>query len=95
MINPSNSTHTSNIFFLSFQVLTANIGTLLDLYGVEKGLDHFKSSQELTFDEFRYYLQHEVFSSLPKSATLPIVRDYEKKISEVGLLLLILHIACW
>ncbi|KAF9423887.1 hypothetical protein HW555_000945, partial [Spodoptera exigua] len=64
-------------------VLTANIGTLLDLYGVEKGLDHFKSSQELTFDEFRYYLQHEVFSSLPKTATLPIVREYEKKISEV------------
>ncbi|VVC91266.1 unnamed protein product [Leptidea sinapis] len=42
------------------KVLTANIGTLLDLYGVEKGLDHFRSSQELTFDEFRYYLQHEV-----------------------------------
>ncbi|KAJ8722236.1 hypothetical protein PYW08_004638 [Mythimna loreyi] len=65
------------------KVLTANIGTLLDLYGVEKGLDHFKSSQELTFDEFRYYLQHEVFSSLPKTTTLPIVREYEKKISEV------------
>ncbi|CAH0691991.1 unnamed protein product [Spodoptera exigua] len=65
------------------KVLTANIGTLLDLYGVEKGLDHFKSSQELTFDEFRYYLQREVFSSLPKTATLPIVREYEKKISEV------------
>lgn len=69
----------------SFQVLTANIGTLLDLYGVEKGLDHFRSSQELTFDEFRYYLQHEVFSSLPKAVTLHVVRDYEKKISEVSL----------
>lgn len=67
-----------------FQVLTANIGTLLDLYGVEKGLDHFRSSQELTFDEFKYYLQHEVFSSLPKTITLPIVREYEKKISEVN-----------
>ncbi|XP_013145039.1 PREDICTED: switch-associated protein 70-like [Papilio polytes] len=65
------------------KVLTANIGTLLDLYGVEKGLDHFRSSQELTFDEFRYYLQHEVFSSLPKTVTLPVVREYEKKISEV------------
>ncbi|XP_052753335.1 differentially expressed in FDCP 6-like [Galleria mellonella] len=65
------------------KVLTANIGTLLDLYGVEKGLDHFKSSQELSFDEFRYYLQHEVFSSLPKTMTLPVIRDYEKKISEV------------
>ncbi|KAJ0176473.1 hypothetical protein K1T71_007652 [Dendrolimus kikuchii] len=65
------------------KVLTANIGTLLDLYGVEKGLDHFRSSQELTFDEFKYYLQHEVFSSLPKTVTLPVVREYEKKISEV------------
>nr|XP_037868363.1 switch-associated protein 70 isoform X2 [Bombyx mori] len=65
------------------KVLTANIGTLLDLYGVEKGLDHFRSSQELTFDEFKYYLQHEVFSSLPKTVTLPIIREYEKKISEV------------
>ncbi|XP_072949439.1 differentially expressed in FDCP 6-like [Epargyreus clarus] len=65
------------------KVLTANIGTLLDLYGVEKGLDHYRSSQELTFDEFKYYLQHEVFSSLPKTVTLPVIRDYEKKISEV------------
>ncbi|CAG9561725.1 unnamed protein product [Danaus chrysippus] len=65
------------------KVLTANLGTLLDLYGVEKGLDHYKSSQELTFDEFRYYLQHEVFSSLPKVLNLPVAREYEKKISEV------------
>lgn len=65
------------------KVLTANIGTLLDLYGVEKGLDHFKSSQELTFDEFRYYLQHEVFSSIPKTLSLTILREYERKISEV------------
>ncbi|KAJ2949257.1 hypothetical protein O0L34_g6210 [Tuta absoluta] len=65
------------------KVLTANIGTLLDLYGVEKGLDHYRPSQELTFDEFRYYLQHEVFISLPKAVTLPSVREYEKKISEV------------
>ncbi|XP_047503933.1 differentially expressed in FDCP 6-like isoform X1 [Pieris napi] len=65
------------------KVLTANLGTLLDLYGVEKGLDHFRSTQELTFDEFRYYLQHEVFSSLPKTLTLPISREFEKKISEV------------
>lgn len=64
-------------------MLTANIGTLLDLYGVEKGLDHYRSSQELTFDEFRHYLQHEVFSSLPKTLNLPVAREFEKKISEV------------
>ncbi|KAL4716702.1 hypothetical protein ACJJTC_004821 [Scirpophaga incertulas] len=56
---------------------------ITDLYGVEKGLDHFRSSQELTFDEFLYYLQQEVFSSLPKAVTLQVVREYEKKISEV------------
>ncbi|KAI8437013.1 hypothetical protein MSG28_010413 [Choristoneura fumiferana] len=38
--------------------------------------------EELTFDEFRYYLQHEVFSSLPKTATLQVVREFETKISE-------------
>ncbi|GBP46506.1 Switch-associated protein 70 [Eumeta japonica] len=63
-------------------VLTANIGTLLDLYGVEKGLDHFKSSQELSFDEFRYYLQQEVFGSMPKTSALSALREYENKISE-------------
>ncbi|XP_041979271.1 differentially expressed in FDCP 6-like [Aricia agestis] len=66
------------------KVLTANLGTLLDLYGVEKGLDHFKSSSELSFSEFRHYLQHEVFSNLPNTMNLPLVREYEKKISEVS-----------
>ncbi|GLH07654.1 Uncharacterized protein GBIM_13108, partial [Gryllus bimaculatus] len=42
------------------KVLTANIGTLLDLYGVERGLDHFRSTLELNFHHFRYYLQREV-----------------------------------
>ncbi|KAG7308452.1 hypothetical protein JYU34_005659 [Plutella xylostella] len=65
------------------KVLTANIGTLLDLYGVEKGLEHFRSSQELRFEEFRHYLQQEVFSSLPGTLALPALREYERKISEV------------
>lgn len=53
---------TPNVLF-SFQrsqVLTANIGTLMDLYGVEKGLDDYRSTQSLTFDQFLYYLQREV-----------------------------------
>lgn len=66
-------------------MLTANIGTLLDLYGVEKGLDHFRSAQELSFEEFRLYLQQEVFGSLPNTLALPLVREYEAKISEVSL----------
>lgn len=48
-------------FILILQVLTANIGTLLDIYGVEKGLEHFRSTSNLNFEHYRYYLQKEVF----------------------------------
>ncbi|KAF5293693.1 hypothetical protein FQA39_LY03178 [Lamprigera yunnana] len=67
------------------KVLTANIGTLLDVYGVEKGLDHYRSTATLNFDQFKYYLQREVFSSLPDKIPLIELRDYETKIAE----------ACW
>ncbi|KAF5308046.1 hypothetical protein FQR65_LT06421 [Abscondita terminalis] len=67
------------------KVLTANIGTLLDLYGVEKGLEHYRSTTSLNFDHFKYYLQREVFSSLPDKIPLPELREYETKIAE----------ACW
>jgi hypothetical protein len=42
------------------QVLTANIGTLLELYGVEKGLEHYRSTPAITFDHYIYYLYKEV-----------------------------------
>lgn len=42
------------------QVLTANIGTLLELYGVEKGLEHYRSTPNINFDHFLYYLIKEV-----------------------------------
>lgn len=47
-------------FMLCLQVLTANIGTLLDLYGVEKGLEHYRSTSDLNFEHFKYYLHKEV-----------------------------------
>lgn len=65
------------------QVLTANIGTLLDLYGIERGLEHFRSTSTLNFDQYKYYLQKEVFSSLPDKLTLPELREYENRIAEV------------
>ncbi|KAJ3645131.1 hypothetical protein Zmor_022818 [Zophobas morio] len=65
------------------KVLTANIGTLLDLYGVERGLEHFRSTPTLNFDQYKYYLQKEVFSSLPNKLPLPDLRDYEARIAEV------------
>ncbi|XP_018561110.1 switch-associated protein 70 [Anoplophora glabripennis] len=65
------------------KVLTANIGTLLDLYGVERGLEHFRSTPTLNFDQFKYYLQKEVFSSLPNKLQLPELRSFENRIAEV------------
>ncbi|CAG2059304.1 unnamed protein product [Timema podura] len=65
------------------EVLTANIGTLLDLYGVEKGLEHYRSTNELNFEHYKYYLQKEVFSSLPDTISLPTLREYESRIDEV------------
>lgn len=64
-------------------MLTANIGTLLDLYGVERGLEHFRSTTTLSFDQYKFYLQNEVFSSLPAKLLLPELREYESKIAEV------------
>ncbi|XP_049776225.1 differentially expressed in FDCP 6 homolog [Schistocerca cancellata] len=65
------------------KVLTANIGTLLDLYGVEKGLEHYRSTKCLNFGHYSYYLQREVFSSLPDNISIAALRDYEEKIDEV------------
>uniref|UniRef100_A0A1B6L3D9 PH domain-containing protein n=1 Tax=Graphocephala atropunctata TaxID=36148 RepID=A0A1B6L3D9_9HEMI len=65
------------------KVLTANIGTLLDLYGVEKGLEHYRSTSSLNFHHFKYYLLKEVFSSLPDFLSLQALREFESKIDEV------------
>ncbi|XP_055532831.1 switch-associated protein 70-like [Wyeomyia smithii] len=65
------------------KVLTANIATLLDLYGVERGLDHFRSTATLNFDHYLYYLGQEVFSSLSNELSLSALRNYETKIDEV------------
>ncbi|KAL1452076.1 hypothetical protein WDU94_006390, partial [Cyamophila willieti] len=65
------------------QVLTANIGTILDLYGVEKGLEHFRSTPDLNFHHFKYYLLKEVFSSIPDIHSFVELRAYEGKIDEI------------
>ncbi|XP_066247430.1 differentially expressed in FDCP 6-like [Euwallacea similis] len=65
------------------KVLTANIGTLLDLYGVERGLEHFRSTPSLSFDQYKFYLQNEVFSSFPTKLPLAELREYESRIAEV------------
>lgn len=68
------------------KVLTANIGTILDLYGVEKGLEHYQGSSTLNFDQFKYYLQKEVFT-LPDKLSLFELRNYETKVAEICWLL--------
>ncbi|XP_058803327.1 switch-associated protein 70-like [Phymastichus coffea] len=65
------------------KVLTANIGTLMDLYGVEKGLEHYRSTQTLTFEHYIYYLQKEVFSSLTDTIPINTCRSIEKGIDEI------------
>ncbi|XP_011645865.1 differentially expressed in FDCP 6 homolog [Pogonomyrmex barbatus] len=65
------------------KVLTANIGTLMDLYGVEKGLEHYRSTQNLTFDQYIYYLQKEVFSSITDATSVQTLKTLEEGIDEV------------
>ncbi|XP_014474106.1 PREDICTED: differentially expressed in FDCP 6 homolog isoform X1 [Dinoponera quadriceps] len=65
------------------KVLTANIGTLMDLYGVEKGLEHYRSTQSLTFDQYIYYLQKEVFSSITDATSIQMLRALEEGIDEI------------
>ena len=47
-------------FFCVFQTLTAQIGNVLDLQDVDKGIDDYRSTPNLTFDQYRYYLFKEV-----------------------------------
>ncbi|XP_014212272.1 switch-associated protein 70 isoform X2 [Copidosoma floridanum] len=65
------------------KVLTANIGTLMDLHGVEKGLDHYRSTSTLNFEQFIYYLQEEVFSSLTDATTRQKYRNLQGGIDEI------------
>ncbi|XP_014254262.1 switch-associated protein 70-like [Cimex lectularius] len=81
--NSLSTDSSGNVMKSKLKVLTANIGTLLDLYGVEKGLDHFRSTTNLNFYHFKYYLLKEVFSSLPESISPVALRDYESRIDEV------------
>ncbi|XP_015597393.1 differentially expressed in FDCP 6 homolog [Cephus cinctus] len=65
------------------KVLTANIGTLLDLYGVEKGLEHYRSTPTLTFEQYIYYLQREVFASLTDSTSIQACKALEECVDEI------------
>ena len=49
-----------------FQALTAQIGNVLELKDVEKGIDDYLSTPHLTFDQYRYYLFKEVETYINK-----------------------------
>ena len=44
------------------QVLTSNIGHILGIIGVENGIDEFRSTASLTFEQYRFYLNNEIFN---------------------------------
>ncbi len=48
------------IFAVIFQVLVAQIGNVLGLSDVDNGLDDYRSTSSLTYDQFRFYLSKEV-----------------------------------
>ena len=58
------STFATFVYHLAKQVLTANLGHILGVTGAENGLDDFRSTPTLSFEQFRYYLESEIFSSL-------------------------------
>ena len=52
------------LFFSLFQVLTHNIATCLGITDAEKGLEDYRSSSELSFRDYLYYVKVELFALL-------------------------------
>ena len=48
---------------VAFQNLTLQIGKVLELEDVDNGLDDYRSTSNLTFEQYRYYLFKEVSES--------------------------------
>jgi len=63
--------------------LTADIGKILELDDVDKGLDDYRSTSYLTFEQYRYYMFKEVFSALPDEMSIPDQHKNESKVDEV------------
>ena len=61
----------TNFLYFFLQDLTDKIGKILDLQDVDKGLDDYRSTSYLTFEQYRYYLFKEVFSALPDEMSIP------------------------
>ncbi len=62
---PGNFNARSFSHFLTFQVLVAQIGNVLGLKDVDRGIDDYRSTASLSYDEFRFYLSKEVSRHFP------------------------------
>ncbi|XP_037075438.1 differentially expressed in FDCP 6 homolog [Pollicipes pollicipes] len=73
-----------NVTKSRLKVLTQNLGTLLDLADqkVEAGISEFRSTPTLTFEHYKYYLTHEVFSRLPADLTPDQLRVYHEAVED-------------
>ena len=60
----------NDLLYFFFQNLTSDIGKILDLQDVENGLDDYRSTAYLTFEQYRYYLFKEVFTALPDEMSI-------------------------
>lgn len=63
------------------KVLTANLCTVLDSPSVENGLQDFRSTSYLVFEDYIYYLRKELFSALSTSMLDP--RDPSKYLTSI------------
>lgn len=85
-LQPADQAAVAMVSKSKLKVLTANIASLFDLYGVERGLEHYHSTSTLHFEHFRHYLLKEVFAGLPAARlqSLANLRSYEVRIEEVN-----------
>lgn len=64
--------------------LTLQIGKVLELEDVDNGLDDYRSTSNLTFEQYRYYLFKEVFSALPDEMPIEECHRLEAALDEVS-----------
>ena len=62
VVNPLPWPNVNFLLFLYFQVLTHNIATGLGIQEAEKGLEDYRSSNNISFQDFLYFLKVDVFA---------------------------------
>eukprot|EP00095_Tigriopus_kingsejongensis_P012626 maker-scaffold407_size180809-snap-gene-0.29 protein:Tk12626 transcript:maker-scaffold407_size180809-snap-gene-0.29-mRNA-1 annotation:"differentially expressed in fdcp 6-like protein" len=65
------------------KTLTSQIGAALELEDVANGLEDYRSTPSLSFDQYRFYLFKEVFSAIPEEIGIEGQHAYEAKLDQV------------